>query len=142
MATVSFDITINQPVEKVFDYLTNPINHKTWQAGILDAKVTPDGPIAVGSIYHYTTQVMGRKMETQLQVSAFEPNKTWSVKTINVPTSVETSYTFEPVGNATKLTLSMNMTGGFPAAAEGIMKNQLQKTLADQGNNIKKILEK
>ncbi len=142
MSTISYDITINKPVEEVFGYITNAANHTKWQAGILEAKVTPDGPIAVGSIYHYTTQVMGRKMETQLQVSAYEPNKKWSVKTIGVPTSVETTYAFESVGTATKLTLSMEMAGGFPAAAEAMVKNQIQKTLADQGNNLKKTLEK
>jgi uncharacterized protein YndB with AHSA1/START domain len=141
MSTISYDITINKPVDQVFGYLIDAANHKTWQAGILDVKVTPDGPVGIGSVYHYTTQVMGRKMETQLQVSAFEPNKKWSVKTIGVPTSVETSYIFESAGNATKLTLSMDMAGGFPAAAEAMVKSQIQKTLADQGNNIKKTLE-
>jgi hypothetical protein len=72
MASVSSSVTINQPVGKVFAYVTGVENHKVWQAGILDAKVTPAGPVGVGSIYHYTSQVMGRKMETQLQVSAFE----------------------------------------------------------------------
>lgn len=142
MASVSSSVTINQPVGKVFAYVTSVENHKAWQAGILDAKVTPAGPIAVGSTYHYTTEVMGRKMETQMQVSAFEQNKKWGVKTTGVPRPVETVYLFEAVGNTTKLTISMDLTGGYPAAAEAMVKQSMQKNLDDQGQRIKQMVEK
>jgi uncharacterized membrane protein len=142
MASVSSSITINQPVDKVFAYVISVENHTAWQAGILEAKVTPDGPIGVGSTYHYTTQVMGRRMETQMQVSAFEQNKKWSVKTVGVPRSVETVYLFDLSGNATKLTISMELAGGYPAAAEGMVKQQMTKSLEDQGKRIKQLVEK
>jgi len=142
MATLSSSITINQPVDKVFVFVTAVENHKAWQAGILDAKVTPDGPISVGSIYVYTTEVMGRKYESQMQVSSFEQNKKWAVKTIGVPRSVETVYLFEAAGNATNLTLSMEVpAGAYPAAAEGMIMQQMQKSLEDQNNRIKQMLE-
>jgi uncharacterized membrane protein len=142
MASVSSSVSINQPVDQVFTYVTSVENHKAWQAGILDAKLTPAGPVAVGSIYHYTTEVMGRKMETQLQVSAYEQNKKWSVKTIGVPRSVETVYLFDGSGNATKLTISMELAGGYPAAAEAMVKQQMQKSLDEQGQRIKQAVEK
>ncbi len=143
MANLSSTIVINQPVDKVFAYVIAVENHTAWQAGIKAAKVTPAGPIAVGSIYGYTTEVMGRKYESQMQVSAFEPNKKWAVKTIGVPRSVETVYLFEAAGNGTKLTLSMEVpAGAYPAAAEGAIKQQMQKTLEDQGKRIKQLVEK
>ncbi len=141
MTSVSATTTINQPVDKVFSYVTSVENHKAWQPGILDAKLTPAGPLAVGSVYHYTTEVMGRRMETQLQVSALEPNKKWAVKTAGVPRPVETVYSFEPAGNGTKLTVAMDLTGGYPAAAEGMIKGQMQKSLDEQAQRIKQIVE-
>ncbi len=142
MTAVSSSGTINQPVDKVFDYVTNVENHKAWQQGLLSATVTPAGPINLGSTYHYTTDVMGRRFESQMQVSAFEPNKKWSVKTVGVPKPVETVYLFEPVGNTTKLTISMELAGGYPAAAEGMVKQQMAKSLDDQGKRIKQFVEK
>ncbi len=142
MASVSSSVTINQPVEKVFGYVAAVENHKAWQAGILDAKVTPAGPLAVGSVYHYTSEVMGRRFETAMQLSAFEPNKRWSVKTTGVPRPVETVYAFEGAGNTTKLTISMELTGGYPAAAEAMVKQQMQKSLDEQGARIKQMVEK
>ena len=142
MASVSSSISINQPVDKVFTYITSVENHKAWQPSLLDAKVTPAGPWGVGSIYHYTTSVLGRKYESQTQISAFEPNKKWAFKTIGVPRSVETVYLFEPAANATKLTISMELSGGYPAAAEGMIKQQTQKALDDQCRQLKQNLEK
>src|SRR5690242_14648647 len=121
VASVTSTATINQPPEKVFNYVVSVENHKAWQASILDAKLTPPGPPALGSIYHYTTDVMGRKFDTQMQISGFEPNKKWAVKTTGVPRPVETVYAFEPAGAGTKLTISMDLAAGaYPAAAEGM----------------------
>jgi len=142
MASASSSIVINQPVDKVFGYITNVANHTAWQAGILSATITPAGPVAVGSIYHYTTEVMGRKYETQTQVSGFEQNKKWATKTVGVPRPVETVYLFEALGNTTRVTISMDLTGGYPAAAEGMVKAQMQKSFDEQAQRLKKILEK
>jgi hypothetical protein len=142
MASVSSSIVINQPVDKVLDYITNVANHTAWQAGILSATITPNGPVALGSTYHYTTEVMGRRYETQTQVSGFEQNKKWAVKTIGVPRSVETVYLFEAIGNTTRMTISSDLTGGYPAAAESMVKAQMQKNFDEQGQRIKKTLEK
>jgi uncharacterized protein YndB with AHSA1/START domain len=142
MASASSSIVINQPVDKVFGYITNVANHTAWQAGILSATITPAGPVAVGSIYHYTTEVMGRKYETQTQVSGFELNKKWATKTVGVPRPVETVYLFEALGNTTRVTISMDLTGGYPAAAEGMVKAQMQKSFDEQAQRLKKILEK
>ena len=141
MANVSSVTVIHQPVDRVFAYVTAAENHKAWQPGILDARVTPNGPIGVGSIYHYTTEVMGRRMETQLQVSGFEVNKKWSVKTTGVPRPVETVYLFEGNGNMTTVTISMELSGGFPAAAEAMVKQQMQASLDNQGKRVKQIVE-
>ena len=141
MAPISSSFTINQPVEKVFAYIVTVENHKAWQPGIAEAKITPSGPVGVGSIYTYTTKVMGRSIDSQMQVSAFEPNKKWAVKTIGVPKSVETVYLFEAEGNATRLTISMELPpGAYPAMAENAIKGQMQKTLQEQGARIKQLV--
>jgi uncharacterized protein YndB with AHSA1/START domain len=142
MTAVSSSVTINQPVEKVFNYVTNVDNHKAWQAGILDASIEPKGPAALGSVYHYGSNVMGKRYDTQMQISAFEPNKTWSIKTAGVPRPVETVYRFEGMGNTTKVTISMELSGGFPAAAEAAVKQQMQKSLDEQGARTKQLAEK
>ena len=141
MPSVSSEVTIDQPVEKVFGYVVDVSNHKAWQAGILEATISPAGPPALGSIYQYTSQVMGRKMQTAMQISAFEQNRKWAVKTTGVPTPVETVYMFEPTGAGTKLTVSMELAGGYPKVAEGMVMQQMKKSLDEQATRIKQMVK-
>ena len=142
MASASSSITINKPVGHVFSDVIDVANHPSWQQGRLEARVTPDGPVGVGSTYHYTSEVMGNRMETQLQVTAFEENKTWSITTTGVPTPVETVYSFEAAGDATTLTISMDLpAGAYPAAAMDMVRQQMEKTLADSCSKIKAMVE-
>jgi uncharacterized protein YndB with AHSA1/START domain len=142
MASASSSVTINKPVDQVFSYVVDVANHPSWQAGILEARVTPDGPVGVGSTYHYTTEVMGNRMETQMQVTAFEENKTWGVTTVGVPRPVETIYSFEAAGDATTLTVSMDLPpDAYPAAALDMVKQQMAKAMADAANKIKTMIE-
>ena len=141
MASISSSTVINQPVEKVFNEVVAVENHKTWQAGIQEARVTPPGPVTVGSTYIYTSQIMGRKMETQMQVTALVPNQKWAIITVGIPNSVETVYLFERAGSGTKLTISMEVpAGAYPAAAEGMIKQQVQKSLEEQASQVKQMV--
>lgn len=142
MTTVSSSTTINKPVETVFSFVTQPENTKTMTPGILEVKVTPPGPVALGSTLHYTSEYAGKKYESAVQVSAYEPNKKWATKTTGVPRPQETVYAFEPAGGGSKLTVSTELVGGYPAAAEGTIKAQWQKTLDETCARIKQLVEK
>jgi hypothetical protein len=81
---------------------------------------------------------MGRNYETKMQVSAFEQNRKWFTKTNNT----ETGYTLEPVDGGTKMTVSMMVpAGAYPAAAEGAVMQQMEKSLREQANALKATLE-
>jgi hypothetical protein len=139
MTSVASSTTINQPVDKVFKTVID--NATVKPPSVLEMKVTPPGPLALGSMIQYTTEVMGKKYETGVQVSAFVPNQKYSTKTTGVR-PMETVHTFEPAGNGTKLTISVELVGGYPAAAEGTVKAQWQKTLDESTSKIKQMAEK
>ncbi|HET7376549.1 MAG TPA: SRPBCC family protein [Anaerolineae bacterium] len=142
MTVVTSSTTINAPAAKVFDFLVTPENHKKWQPALLEVSVTPAGPIGIGSIYHYVTQVMGNKYPSQIQISGYEVNKKWAYKTTGVPNPVETVYTFEAAGTATNVTISMDVpANAYPAAAAPMIMQQMQKSLVDQCAALKKALE-
>ena len=142
MTTISSSTTINKPVETVFNFVTQPENTKTLTPSILEVKVTPPGPLAVGSLLHYTSEYAGKKYESAVQISAYEPNKKWATKTTGVPRPQETVYAFEPAGAGSKLTVSTELVGGYPAVAEGTIKAQWQKTLDETCAKIKQLVEK
>lgn len=142
MPIISTSAIINQPAERVFAYIVAVENHTAWQAGIKDARITPDGPVGVGTTYVYTTEVMGQRIQSQMQVSVYQENKLWAVKTVGVPNSVETAYRFEPAGAGTQLTISMDVpAGAYPAAVEGMVKQQMLKSLEEQAQRISRLVK-
>ena len=139
MATVSSTVQINKPVSVVYAFITNLEHHKQLGPGILE--VTLNGPMAVGSHYIIKGQAYGRAFSTDNEIVALEPNKKFAAKTAApAPASpVTNTYTLEPSGGGTALTLTMD-TVIFPGT-EGMVKPQLQKAL-DASNAVwKKIIE-
>ncbi|KAA3643312.1 MAG: DUF3284 domain-containing protein [Chloroflexi bacterium] len=142
MPTVTCSTTINQSADKVFAYLTDVKNHTSWQAAIESATISPDGPAALGSVYEYTTDVMGQKMKSQMEITSFEENKKWGVSTVGVPTTTTTVYDFEDEGGSTKLTITMELAdGAYPAAAEAMVVAETEKNLVKQAETIKAAVE-
>ncbi|MBL8095585.1 MAG: SRPBCC family protein [Anaerolineales bacterium] len=141
MPTITTSVVLDQPADRVFSYIIDVANHPAWQAGIKEAKLTPAGPVSAGSTYTYITEVMGQRIQSQMQVSTFLVNQVWAVKTVGVPNAVETIYRFEPAGAGTRLTIAMEVpAGAYPAAVEGMVKQQMLKSLEEQAARISRLV--
>ncbi len=107
MAIVETSIIINQPVEKVFEYITDVAKQKDLSPSINE--VVLGGKMAVGMRYKIKMTVAGRAFESENEVVALEPNKTFGIKTLaNPPASpVTNTYTLTSEGAGTRLNLAM-----------------------------------
>ncbi len=68
-----YTIVIDQPVEKVFGYMSNPMNLPEWQgppAEIRDLQQTTPGQLREGDRFTTILQFPGRRYETPTEVSA------------------------------------------------------------------------
>jgi len=140
MASASSSIVINKPPADVFDFVTNPEKMMVWQ-GIPSVSLSPDGPVGLGSVYTYVTKVMGKDYESQVEVTEFEQDSKWTITTRGVPNPVATNYIFEPEGDGTKLTIAMELSSGYPAAAAGMVQKQMQQQFDSSVQMIKSAIE-
>lgn len=58
MLKVETKITIKQPIETVYDYVTHIENNRQWQSAVGEVKRTSEGVIAVGSTYEQATKFL------------------------------------------------------------------------------------
>lgn len=139
MANVETSISINKPVDKVFEYLTNVQNQKAMNPSINE--VVMQGKLAVGTHYTIKMTVAGRAFESENEVVALEPNKTFGVKTLAKPPAspVTNTYTLEKDGNGTKLHLSMDAV--VMPGTENMVMPQLRMGLDTALAGMKKALE-
>jgi uncharacterized membrane protein len=85
MTKVEHNVVINQPIEKVFAYVSDARNNPKWQTGILDSKVTPDGPPRVGARVTDVRTFIGKKIEATSEITELEPNKRLGLKSVSGP---------------------------------------------------------
>lgn len=67
-------VTVDQPVEKVFAYMSDFTNTMEWDPGTVRT-VRESGDGGVGTRYHNTSKFMGRETELVYVVEAVEPNR-------------------------------------------------------------------
>ena len=138
MAIIETSISIGQPVEKVFDYLTDVARQKDLNPMINE--VVMEGKMAVGSRYTVKMTVAGRAFESVNEIVALEPNKTFGVKTLaNPPASpVTNTYTLTKDGSGTKLHLAMDAV--VMPGTEGMVVPQLKAGLDTTLASMKKAM--
>ncbi len=139
MAKIETSISIGQPVEKVFAFVTDVKNQKALNPAITDVVV--NGKMAVGTHYTVKSKYGAREFNSENEVVVFEPNKSFAVKAIAAPpaTDVTSTYTFEKDGSGTKVHLSMDAV--VMPGTEGMVVPQLKANLDTVLAGIKKGIE-
>ena len=65
-------ITINRPIDEVFDYWADLENGPRWAAPVVERRKLTEGPVGVGTRYHAVDRFPGRDLQFQVEVTGFE----------------------------------------------------------------------
>jgi len=141
MIKAESSIVINKPPAEVFAFVTNSDNTTKWQSGV-DA-VIPDGPSnVVGSKYTEVHKFMGQEMKSVLEIVAFEQDSKWAAKVLEGPVLFTVTASFMAEGSGTKMDTTVEgEPKGFFKIAGGMLESQLAKSLQEDAERLKKLLE-
>lgn len=101
MIDKEYSIVIKRPLSEVFAYVTDPENIPRWASYIEAVRVSPKGPIGVGSQIMQT--VRGR--EVTWKVTKFEPNAFAVYEADYFYATAEVTYSVETVEDGIKFTI-------------------------------------
>jgi ligand-binding SRPBCC domain-containing protein len=138
MANVQYETEINAPVEKVFEYYTNPDNIKeAWPRDIVKESESLSGSKSEeGSEMKVKGQYMGKEEEMILEVADKEQNRRLVTRQTEGPFKKwESIQEFQGNGNSTHIRHSVN----YELPTTGKIANTLSGSQAD--NKIRKGLE-
>ena len=132
---------IRQPVEKVFAYLADARNLHSWQSDLIENEQLTEGPIRVGTRYREVRQTGPRKSNIQAEITTFEPNKSFSTRTI--PGGQATvRYAFDSEQGGTRVTYQFALqTSGFTRLMEPLLASSIKKDAEADFQKLKHILE-
>lgn len=142
MAKIERSILINAPVEKVFEYHSDPRNSPEYWPSFIEVKdieELPDG----GAKYSWVYKMAGIRLTGSTSTIEFEENKLLSVKSEGGIDSTFT-YTYEPEGDGTRLGLAVEYIVPVPVLgklAESFILKMNEREADTVMENLKGILE-
>ena len=78
MIRIELTVEIACPPEKVFAALTDLEHLPEWQSSAVSSK--PDGPLAVGARVREQRSMMGREIDNELEVTAYDPPRRFALE--------------------------------------------------------------
>lgn len=142
MPRVESNITINRPVEAVFQFVADYANAKQWSVGVIDAALTSAGGMRAGATFRWVAQVVGQKLETKGEITTYDPPRAYAWKSNGGPFPVSGSLTCEAVAGGTRVTQTVDAEpGGFFKLAEGLLMKQVQGQWDESLKKLKQVLE-
>ena len=142
MPTITQSVTVNRPVEEVWDFIGSFENTTRWSRGVLEARQTSDGPLGVGSRLQTVVKAFGRRRTADYLVTEYEPNHAFAFEVSSGPMTSRARYSVEPAGAGTRLTASgeAEVTGLYRLLAPVLVRT-LERHSQDDLTNVKRILE-
>ena len=115
MTTVTVTSQIAAPVEKTFAMFTD-IEHATEHvSGIKEIEMLTPFKFGLGTRWRETREVLGRFDSAEMEVTAFELNKTYTITHHKAGAGVHTVFNFEPSPTGTKVSIEFALDNqGLP----------------------------
>ena len=134
---------INRPVAEVFAFLSNFENNSQWEPSVLEAYQVSSGPMQVGTKLSEVRKFMGRRVASNYEVIAYEPDRIFAVQSVSGPIQVKASYTFEPIEGGTKITdtAEFELHGFFKLLAP-LFSMMVRNQMTSNFRKIKEIFER
>jgi len=142
MISIKLNTLILRPVRDVFDFVTAPENNSQWQYGSLISVKTSAGDMRIGTVFSGFGHFMGRRIQSDFEVTEFETDKSYGFETISGPIQLQTSYSFEAASHGTNVMISSLINpGGFFKLLDPIVARATKKQFLENLSTLKEILE-
>jgi len=138
----ALDVEIERPADAVFAVLADPSNLPRWQEDVESVSGTPGGPLAAGATFTETRSFLGKRIESTLEVTASEPGREFSLRSLTGPVRFSVRHLLEPAPTGTRLRLEGEADPGrvFGLAGPLVRKAAERRTRSDV-ERLKRLLE-
>jgi uncharacterized protein YndB with AHSA1/START domain len=140
MATVTVSRQIAAPIEEVFKAFTDLRHASERVSGIKKFQDLTPGPVGLRTRWVETRDVMGRLDSAEMEITAYERNRMYTITHHKAGVRIDTTFWFEAHGATTKVSVEFELDGsGLPPgmlaplgwAIAGKVEDVLHHDLAD-----------
>lgn len=141
---ITFDLStlVDRPMPEIFTFLSNPLNLTKWQSIVAAIEPVTPGEVGVGSKYKVSAEMLGRKIDGLMEITAFAPPDKFGFTNQAGPMQVTVTVTLKPVGTGAKISLhAEGNPGGLFKLAEGALAGQVKSQMETNLARLKTVLE-
>jgi carbon monoxide dehydrogenase subunit G len=143
MINIDLGTLIDRPMKDVFAFVSNPNNMSKWNSAVVSLQQITPGEVGVGTKFKSVGEMMGRRIEGEMQVTTYEPDTKCGFQMNAGPMQVNLNLTFKPVGTGTKISLNaQGNPAGFFKLAEPMMAGRVKSMVEENLARLKLQLEK
>jgi carbon monoxide dehydrogenase subunit G len=143
MINLDFGVLVDRPMKDVFAFVSNPNNMSQWNSAVVSLQQATPGAVGVGTKFKTVGEMMGRRIEGEMQVTIYEPDTKCGFQLQAGPMLVNLTLNFKTVGTGTKVSLNaQGNPGGIFKLAEGVMAGQIKSMMEGNLARLKSVLEK
>jgi carbon monoxide dehydrogenase subunit G len=143
MINLDLSTLIDRPVKEVFVFVADPNNMSKWNSTVVSLEQITPGAVGVGTKFKSVGEMMGRRIEGEMQVTAYEPDAKCGYQVNAGPMQVNLAITFKTVGTGTKINLNaQGNPGGIFKLAEGVLAGRVKSMMEENLARLKSVLEK
>lgn len=142
MTKLQHTITIDRPVETVWDYIMDTRNDPIWQSQVVEVGRGADQPVEIGLEVDEVVAFLGRRIPVTLVVTEHEPGRRSAVDVTHAPVPGRGSYDLERVDGGTRLTMTLETDAhGFFRLTEPVFRRMAQRDVVTSCERLKDLLE-
>jgi hypothetical protein len=134
MAEINVKKQVEAAPDRVFAVATDLENAASRVKGIEKLEMLTDGPVGVGTKFRETRTMFGREATEDMEITAFDPPRSYEVHAESHGCRYHTVISFTPVGSGTEMAMNfqatpLTMTAKMMAVVFKPMMNSLLKCL-------------
>jgi len=137
------ETVIERPCDVVAAYSADPSNAPEWYANIASVEWQTPPPATVGSRMAFVAHFLGKRLAYTYEIVELTPGARLVMRTAEGPFPMETTYTWERLGdNQTKMALrNRGVPSGFAKIAKPIMIAAMRRANRKDLALLKQLLE-
>jgi carbon monoxide dehydrogenase subunit G len=142
MVHFELSIEIDRPVHEVWEYLIEPENVPEWQSSAVSSHQVSEGPIGLGARLRDERRFMGRRANSDVEVSEFEPERLFTLHGLSGPVRFTVRHRLSENGTGTKLDVEAEADpGGIGRLMRPVIERAAEHELKGDFARLKEILE-
>ena len=146
MANLKLSQQVNAPIDRVFQVFSDFPTAADRIEGIKSIEMLTDGPVGLGTRFKETRTMFGRDATEEMEITAFEPNRLYTVSADSCGAKFDTTFRFSESMGKTQVDMEMKtqavtLFAKLMAPLGALMMGTMKKCIMADVNSLKEHCE-